>query len=170
VARIPENFPDDMILLGGHIANDLTSRFLKEYCPGFGIYGRAEDSPDEPVDSIWYGCGRREFIDSDQDAWAFIAKISVDVTRSPRTVVMVWGRSSFGSTSAAHFVANRASMLKIKRDQSIFWALRMSRQLHYQSLPMETIELTDQVFGAAAQGASPPGGTITAADELGTAD
>jgi hypothetical protein len=146
VARIADNFPDDLVLLGGHIANDLTCRFLKDYCTGFEIHGAMEDSSERPANDIFYSCAGRDFVDTDQDAWAFIAKLSSGLTRSPRTVVMIWGRSSFGTAAAAHFLTNRAHLLNANRAQSLFCVLRMSRQLNYQSLPAEIIDLTDRVF------------------------
>lgn len=146
VARIADNFPDDLILLGGHIANDLTGRFLKEYCAGFKIHGATSDQSDQVLDSIYYSCADRKFVDTNQDAWAFVAKLSSDLTGNPRTVVMVWGRSSFGSAAAAHFLANRARRLNAQLGHSLFYALRMDRQLHYQSLPTEIINLSEQAF------------------------
>jgi hypothetical protein len=146
VARIADNFPDDLILLGGHIANDLTRQFLRNYCVGFRIHGTESDTPEQALNTISYGCGERRFVDTDQDAWAFIAKLSSDLTHNPRTVVMVWGRSSFGSAAAAHFLASRAKLLSVKRDQSFFYALQMARQLHYQALPTNIIDLTGEVF------------------------
>jgi hypothetical protein len=146
VARIADNFPDDLILLGGHIANDLTYQFLKNYCSGFKIHGTAGDSPDQALSTIFYSCGERRFVDTDQDAWAFIAKLAPDLTHNPRTVSMVWGRSSFGSAAAAHFLASRARLLHAKRSRSFFYALRMARQLHYQALPAEIVDLTGEVF------------------------
>jgi hypothetical protein len=146
VARIADNFPDDMILLGGHIANDLTGRFLSEYCTGFKIHGTLSDQPDQASETIYYSCGERKFIDSSEDAWAFVAKLSSDLTGNPRTIVMVWGRSSFGSAAAAHFLARRTRLLNAKQGQSLFYALRMSRQLHYQSLPTEIANISEKVF------------------------
>ncbi len=150
VTRIPDNFPDNLILLGGHIANDLTRQFLVDYCTGFEIHSATKDSPAQAAGGIFYSCGEREFLDTDQDAWAFIAKLSSDVTRTPRTVVIVWGRSSFGTAAAAHFLTNRAHLLSTKGPQSLFCVLRMSRQLHYQSLPAEIIDLTGSVFRASS--------------------
>lgn len=152
VARIADNFPDDLILLGGHIANDLTNQFLKDYCPGFKIHGTAGDSPDQALDTIFYSCGGRSFVDTDQDAWAFIAKLSPDLTHNPRIVAMVWGRSSFGSAAAAHILARRARLLHAKEGRSFFYALRMARQVHYQAFPADTFDLTSEAFRTAQPG------------------
>jgi hypothetical protein len=155
VARITDNFPDDLILLGGHIANDLTYQFLKYYCFGFKIHGSVDDSPEQALKTIFYSCGERRFVDTDQDAWAFIAKLSSDFTHSPRVVAIVWGRSSFGSAAAAHFLASRAKLLGAQRGRSFFYALRMARQLHYQALPTEIVDLTGEVFRPADRHATP---------------
>jgi hypothetical protein len=152
VARIADNFPDDLILLGGHIANDLTRQFLNDYCVGFRIHGAQGDSPEQALNTVSYGCGRQRFIDTDQDAWAFIAKISSDLTHIPRTVVMAWGRSSFGSAAAAHLLASRSKLLSVKGDRSFFYAFRMARKLHYQAFPAAIIDLTDEVFGTSQLG------------------
>jgi hypothetical protein len=132
VSAIPSDFPDNQIVLGGHIANELTRDYLARYCPGFRPCGSLREGPE---DTVWYECAHRVFKDTPEAAWSFLIKLVRDVTGQQRTVVLLFGRSSFGTTEAAHILRARPSLLRVDGNNSFVLAARTSRSQGYHSPP-----------------------------------
>jgi hypothetical protein len=144
--NLPGNFPQDQILLGGHIANEQTRENLERYFPSFRWSGSPDDTPCTPSEAAYYyRCGGLDFIDTPDVAWAFVARICPDISLGRETIFLVFGRSSAGTSAAAKIFRYRATLLGAPRGRSFFLAFPVDPQRGAGSAPDDRIDL----FGAA---------------------
>jgi hypothetical protein len=144
VSNAPPDIPDDQILLGGQIANEWTRWYLEEFCPGFQIRGATEES--DTIETPYYECGGDSFVESEERAWSFVVKLGNDVTGMDRTIVMLFGRSSFGTSEAARILRARPGLLNVRTSKSFFYAASSQRRQGYHSLPTSIMDLSEHAF------------------------
>lgn len=135
-----ENAPLDVIAIGGPSGNQVTSTFLKAYCPGFEII------TDPETGHLSYRCGEHTFTRSDDETFAFIVRLSPRDTGLPGTALMVWGHSAVSTASAGYYVARYAPSLRKVGKGSFFVAISVRWVLGYRSFDTRPIDLTKTAF------------------------
>lgn len=144
--HIPVNLPDNLLILGGHLANEITRSKLIRHCPGFEIRGGDADTED-PADP-WYRCAGIDFKDTKDDAYAFVVKLAEGSKDSRRVTVLMWGRSSFGTSAAAYTFGVRTKLITdtVDAKKPFFLAFKFDKGLEYHAFPDEILDLTEKAF------------------------
>ncbi|TQS40399.1 hypothetical protein [Cryptosporangium phraense] len=137
-----ENSPLDVIAIGGPSGNQVSATFLKAYCPGFEVL------TDPDTGRLSYRCGGRTFDRTDDETFAFIARLSPRDTGLPGTALIVWGHSAVATAAAGYFVARYPDVLRKVGKGSFFVAISVRYVLGYRSFDTRPIDLTDAAFAA----------------------
>ncbi|GAA0266118.1 hypothetical protein [Cryptosporangium japonicum] len=144
-----ENSPLDVVAIGGPSGNQVTSTFLKAYCPGFEIL------TDPVTGQLSYRCGDRVFTRSDDETFAFIVRLSPRETGLPGTALIAWGHSAVATASAGYYLAKYPQALRKVGKGSFFVAISVRWVLGYRSFDTRPIDLTKTAFAEPAGGSRP---------------
>lgn len=159
-----ENSPLDVVAIGGPSGNQVTSTFLKAYCPGFEVL------TDSETGQLSYRCGDRVFSRTDDETFAFIVRLSPRETGLPGTALIVWGHSAVATASAGYYLARYSQSLRKVGKGSFFVAISVRWVLGYRSFDTRPIDLTREAFAprpvrAALPAALPPTSVPEPVDE-----
>lgn len=135
-----ENSPLDLIAIGGPSGNQVTATFLTAYCPGFQVI------KDPETGMLSYRCGDRTFQKTDDETFAFIARLSPKETGLPGSALIVWGHSAVATASAGYYLARYAGSLRKVGKGSFFVAISVRWVLGYRSFDTRPIDLTSAAF------------------------
>ncbi|EXG80592.1 hypothetical protein [Cryptosporangium arvum] len=152
-----ENSPLDVVAIGGPSGNQVTSTFLKAYCPGFEII------TDPVTGQLSYRCGDRVFTRSDDETFAFIVRLSPRETGLPGTALIAWGHSAVATASAGYYLAKYPSALRKVGKGSFFVAISVRGVLGYRSFDTRPTDLTRTAFAPPVGGSRPVDGAGTGA-------
>lgn len=138
-SALPEDLPEVLICIGGPYSNETTRTQLASYCPGF-----------QRIDSSTYNAGfasGNEIFQEDADnSWAFVARLSIEVTGREGEVILLWGASALATATAAYYFSEHAKRLTKVGNRSIFVALNVNPHLGYRSVPANPIDVTSSAF------------------------
>ena len=147
-SALPEDLPQVLICIGGPYSNGTTKAHLAQYCAGF--HGIDKDTYD-----VGFSSGNQTFQESGEVSWAFIARLSTDVTRREGAIVLLWGATALATATAAYYFAEKARRLWSVGHGSIFVALNVNPHLGYRSVPAEPIDITSSAFTLKPSPATP---------------
>jgi hypothetical protein len=147
---LPDEVPDDIVCIGGPDGNLVTEFYMRRYCPGFVIHGDKTEDGGYNFESS--ECGDRNFIDENDDCWAFIVKLSPAHAGLPGTILLLWGHEDIGTATAAFFVSHHASKLSGFSKDAFFVALLANSRLGYRSVQLTPIDLSEKAFQKAGDG------------------
>ncbi|MFG1921723.1 hypothetical protein [Cryptosporangium sp. NPDC048952] len=135
-----ENSPLDVVAIGGPSGNQVTSTFLKAYCPGFEVL------TDPETGYLSYRCGDRVFARTEDETFAFIVRLSPRETGLPGTALIAWGHSAVSTASAGYYLARYAQSLRKVGKGSFFVAISVRWVLGYRAFDTRPIDLTRAAF------------------------
>jgi len=141
-SSLPDDLPRVLICIGGPYSNETTKTQLASYCPGFHSIGNSYTQG--------FASGGRKFLEDEDNSWAYIARLSIDVTEREGEIILLWGSTALATATAAYYFAKESKKLTDIGHSSIFVALSVNRHLGYRSIPAKPVDITSTALASKA--------------------
>jgi hypothetical protein len=138
-SRLPDDIPREIISIGGPYSNKTTRVHLSSYCAGFSSI--ADDRFDQT-----YVSGNQKFEESDDVTWAFIVRLTSEITGREGQIILLWGATALATAAASYYLATKPGELTKITKSSMFVALNVNPHLGYRAAPAELIDVSATVF------------------------
>jgi hypothetical protein len=113
------------------------------------LFELAEDQ--NAVNRLAFRCGQHEFVDTEEQTWAFLVKLGPDRTGRRDTMILLWGLGAVGTAAAAYFLSEFPDKLPGRHGESFFVAIPVQRDLGYRGVSQSTVDLSSEAFVSGGQ-------------------
>lgn len=151
VLSLPDGLDDNVVCIGGPYVNALTEAHLSLFCPRFEQFSPVGEESFNPIGRRAGSC---EFVESKEQAWGFIAKLSPGLTGRRFTTILVWGLGAIGTSAAAYFLSELHHLLPTRSGQSFIVAIPVQRAIGYRGVSTAIRDISDEVWPAPDESAA----------------